>query len=316
MISAARPALAIETSLRSAHWLSGEAALQRAGRECIEHLLRHETAGRAGDPEGIHQMRVAVRRLRAILSGFAPLLPAEPRRRAADQLRWLAGTLGEARNLDVLALDIIAPACAVLPPATGLERLAEVIERHRHYAHAEVEAAINSDRYAASVRQVTHWFDEKGWHSHKDIGPLGRPVGELAPMLLERRYRLVKKRSKDFTGQSEAQRHQLRIVLKKMRYTGELLADLYDQAASKRFIQCIKRLQDDLGYRNDVSVARETMKELTRPKPRDLDLVKAGRRVLAWHKQRLAGNEGDARRHLRKLFETPPFWSYINLRPA
>jgi len=265
MISAAQPALAIETSLRSVHWLSGEAALQRAGRECIEHLLRNETAGRAGDPEGIHQMRVAVRRLRAILSGFAPLLPAEPRRRAVDQLRWLADTLGEARNLDVLALDIIAPACAVLPPSTGWERLAEVIERHRHYAHAEVEAAINSDRYADSVRQVTHWFDEKGWHSHQDIGPLGRPVGELAPMLLERRYRLVKKRSKD------------------------------------------------LGYRNDVSVARETMKELTRPKSRDLDLVKAGRRVLAWHKQRLAGNEGDVRRHLRELFGIPPFWSYVNL---
>ena len=160
MTSTAELAVAAQAPPQSDHWLSGDAVLQRAGRDCIDQLLRNEAAGRAGEPEGIHQMRVAVRRLRAIISALAPFLPLEARRHASEQLRWLADALGEARNLDVLALEILAPAQASLQPAAGFERLAEAIDRWRDYAHAETEAAINSSRYADSVGALTHWFDE------------------------------------------------------------------------------------------------------------------------------------------------------------
>jgi len=291
--------------------------LRRAGRECIDHLLANEAAARAGDLEGVHQMRVAVRRLRAILSALAPLLPMESRRCAANELRWLADALGEARNLDVLTSDILEPARASLPPTNGLECLAEVIDRHSQYAHAEAEAAINSSRFSDSVRELMNWFDKSGWRGPETDAPLCRPIGELAPMVLERRYRSVKKYSRQFGEQSEKQRHQLRIVLKKMRYAAELLSELYNPAVSKRFLQRIKRLQDDLGYRNDVHVARDTIDNLTNAKPRDPDLVKAGERVVAWHQQRLADDEAKLRQHLRQFLATEPFWSYRrNLRPT
>jgi CHAD domain-containing protein len=183
-----------------------------------------------------------------------------------------------------------------------------VIDRHRQYAHAEAEATINSSRYARSVRKVMYWFDKTGWRSHATDELLGRPIGELAPMVLERLARSVKKRGGHFADQSEEQRHQLRIALKKMRYTAELLSDLYDQAASKQFIQRIKRLQDDLGYRHDVSAAREAIASLTGTSPPDLDLVRAGQRILGWHKRRLDGDEADLRRHLRQYLATEPFW--------
>jgi triphosphatase len=309
MNSSAELRVAAETPPRSDHWRSGKAVLQRASRNCIDHLLSNTAAGCAGNPEGIHQMRVAVRRLRAILSAFAPFLPMESRRGASHELRWLADTLGEARNLDVLAVEILAPACASLPPASGFERLAEAIDGQREYAHAETEAAINSGRYADSVRKLMHWFDDSSRRGHETKEPLGHPIGELAPIVLRRLYRLVKKRSRRFAEQSEEQRHQLRIALKKMRYAAELLSDLYDNAASNRFIQRIKRLQDELGYRNDVRVARDTIDSLTRANPSDL-MVEAGRRILTWHKQRLASNEAELRGHLRQLLATEPFWSH------
>src|SRR3984885_5627558 len=103
--------------------LSAEAALQRIGRACLDHMLRNEDAALAGDAEGIHQMRVAVRRLRAILSAFAPLLPRAQRRWASGELRWFADVLGDTRNLDVFADGLVGPARAALPPASEFERL-------------------------------------------------------------------------------------------------------------------------------------------------------------------------------------------------
>jgi CHAD domain-containing protein len=309
---APKPVPTGEPPSRPDHWQSGKAVLRSAGRDCIDHLLSNAVVGCSGDPEGIHQMRVAVRRLRATLSAFAPFLPPDSRRRASHELRWLADTLGEARNLDVLGVEILAPACASLPPASGFERLAKAIDVEREYAHAEAEAAINSGHYADSVRKLLHWFDDSSWQGYE---PLGHPIGESAPIVLARLYRAVKKQSRRFSEQSEEKRHQLRIALKKMRYAAELLSGLYDNAASKRFIQRIKRLQDDLGYRNDVRVARDTIDNLTRANAPDLDMVKADHRILAWHKERLASNEAELKRHLRQLLATEPFWSHRrNLR--
>ena len=97
-------------------------------------LARNELAARAGEAEGIHQMRVAVRRWRATLSAMAPLMLDAPRRKASNELKWIADALGEARNLDVFSSALLATARAALPMASELERLAMAIERRRQTA--------------------------------------------------------------------------------------------------------------------------------------------------------------------------------------
>src|ERR1700726_1382241 len=89
---------------------SGDAALQRIGLGCLDHMLRNEPAVLAGIDDGIHQMRVAVRRLRATLSAFGRLLPENQRQWASEELRWLADALGPARNLDVFETALLKPA--------------------------------------------------------------------------------------------------------------------------------------------------------------------------------------------------------------
>jgi len=287
--------------------ISAEVALQRIGRACLDHMLRNENAALAGDPEGIHQMRVAVRRLRAILSAFAALLPPEQRRWASAELRWFSDILGETRNLDVFASELLRPARAALTPASDFEPLGLAIARRRRAAHKDVVKAIASTRYTETMLALLRWFDGGDWRPAGSGDILDRPIEDIAPLLLDRCRKKAEKRSKGFAGQSARQRHRLRIALKKLRYAAELLGSLYDPGETRHFVQRLKRLQDDLGDINDVRVGRSIVASLARPGSR-LNIGNAGRRVLAWHKRRLGHNEHRLSQHLSELREADRFW--------
>jgi triphosphatase len=288
--------------------LSGEAVLQRSGRACLEHLLHNEGAALSGDAEGIHQMRVAERRLRATLSAFAPLLPKETRRWGSSQLRWLADVLGEVRNIDVFAASLLQPARAALPDTPEFERLTMTTENRRKAAHAAAIEAISSARYKLSVQALLRWFDRCEWRAGHALSDLRRPIAELAPILLNRCLDRVKKRGKHFAKQSAKQRHRLRIELKKLRYAAELLGSLYDPANTRHFVQRLERLQDSLGDINDVRVGRKFVAKRVGLGARATGIGGAGHRVLAWHKDRLADDEPQLRDHLHQLFKAKPFW--------
>src|SRR5262249_27257879 len=98
-----------------------EEALRRIGHTCLDQALRNEAAVFAEWPEGVHQTRVAVRRLRAALSAFRNILPEDQRRAASDELRWLAQVLGEARNIDVFCESLLDPARNDVPQAKRLD---------------------------------------------------------------------------------------------------------------------------------------------------------------------------------------------------
>ena len=157
--------------------------------------------------------------------------------------------------------------------------------------------------------RLLRWFDSCGWHEGEGAaGDPHRTIGEIAPQLLDQRRRAAKKAGKDFSGQSPDERHKLRIALKKLRYTGELLGSLYDASQVHKFTERLKQLQDDLGHANDVRVGEDIVAELAREGDAGADVAKAGRQVLDFHQQRLAKRERKVRKHLRRLFHTEPFW--------
>jgi inorganic triphosphatase YgiF len=289
--------------------MSGDEALRRIGIACLDQLVRNEPAVRAGDAEGIHQMRVAVRRLRAILSAFSRLLPAAQRRRASDELHWLAGALSAARNLDVFAQALLAPAQQALPDNIGIAALATAAEQRRRAAYADAKRAIASTRYTTLVLRLLRWFESCGWQEGAASTDLRQPMAILAAQVLNRRRRAAQRCSKGFDKQSARRRHRLRIALKKLRYATELLAALYDQGEIERFTRRLKRLQDDLGDANDLRVGYDIVAELARPRRRAGMLEAAGQTVLDWHERRLADREPLLRRHLDRLLAAEPFWS-------
>src|SRR5258705_6997038 len=139
--------------------LSAEEALQRIGRACLDQILRNEAAIFAGRSDGVHQMRVAVRRLRAVLAAFRKRLPPDQRRWASDELRWLADALGEARNLDVFEGAVIRPAREAMPDVAALRALTAAARRRRQAAYAAAHQAIRSARYTALLLGLMRWLD-------------------------------------------------------------------------------------------------------------------------------------------------------------
>ena len=288
--------------------LSGDAALQRIGLACLDHVSRNEAAVLAGRADGIHQMRVAVRRLRAILSAFGELLPHHQRHWASEELRWLADTLGPARNLDVFETGLLKPALPDSDNAVALKQLNEAVRCRRPAASDDAAEAVRSTRYTALMRCLSGWFDSYGWREAGGSVNLRRPIGEIAERVLQRRWQVARKRHKAFGAQSPGERHRLRIALKKLRYTAEPLASLYSPEKAELLIRRVKRLQDDLGRANDLRVGHQILAELALLDSGPDPIAEAGQRMLAWHAERLAASEPKLRKHLDELFATEPFW--------
>lgn len=290
--------------------LSGDVALRRIGIACLDQLRRNEPAVLAGDSEGIHQMRVAVRRLRAILSAFGKLLPAGPRREASAELRWLANALGRARNLDVFAQTLLPPVRRALTRAEGIAVLGSAVEGLRLAAYAKARQAVLSPRYTGLLLRLLRWFDSCGWQEGAGAPALRQSIERIAREVLDRRRRVARRRSRGFVKQSAVQRHRLRIALKKLRYAAELLAALYDSGEVEGFIRRLKRLQDDLGDANDLRVGRDIVAELVRARRRPGAIAAAGDAVLEWHERRLAKNAPQVHQHLDRLLAGTPFWAH------
>ncbi len=289
-----------------------EAVLQAMGRDCIGQLLRNEAAALAGEAEAFHQMRVALRRLRSALSAVKSALPQDHYRQALDELKWLASSLEAARNWDAFTSGLLAPVRAALPEDADLKRLAEAAKRRRRAAHDAAKEAIGSRRYAASILQLARWFEARGWRDQKAseaAAPLFAPIAEVAPRLIERRWRQVRKRSRHFARLPQEERHELRIALKKLRYVIEFLGPLFDTGEIRAVMRRVKPLQEDLGHLNDVCTAQALMQEIARPA--GTDAAEVGRDaglVLGWHLRGLADEEAKLRRDVRRLRRAKPFW--------
>jgi inorganic triphosphatase YgiF len=288
-----------------------ESALQRIGRNCLTQLLSNEPAVLSGRPEGVHQMRVAVRRLRSAISSLKKMLPQEDVRWVTEELRWLGTTLGTARNLDVFAAELVPAARARVPDEPGWEDLAAALDRLRLAAYDRIREAILSQRYTTSMLRLLRWFEASGWRQDPAADepyPMNSPIGEIAPDVLDRRRRKVKRRGKGFGSLAPGGRHKLRIAVKKLRYTVELFDSLVDSDGLERFVSRLKRLQSDLGYANDVRVAHEFLTELfAQIEPRS-PAAHAWIALLEAHDQFLAGRERKLRRHRRRLNDAAPFW--------
>ena len=288
-----------------------EDALQRVGRACLGHLLRNEPAALAGAIEGVHQMRVATRRLRSMLSAVKKILPEAERRWVSDEIRAVTGTLGPARNLDVFTTELVPPAREEAPDQPGWDELIAAAENSRAEAHRRVADEICSPRHTAVMLRLLRWFEGCRWRRDETAGPEGAmaaAIGAVAPAVLDRRRRSVRKRSRHFRRLPARGRHRARIAVKKLRYAIELLEGLYDRRDARPFVKRLKRAQDELGHANDVRVAYGLVIELGRSAPNVEPMADASAQLLEHHERALAKDEDNLRRHLRQVNWATPFW--------
>lgn len=290
-----------------------EAVLQDVGRECLRHLLRNEADAVRGDPEAFHQMRVAVRRLRSMLSALRPMLPADHYQRIQEELKWLMASLGPVRDWDVFATDLLASVKSTFPDDVDLSGLAEAAKVQRRVRFDVARETLISGRYAGSMLRLKRWFEIRGWREQpasKHSAPLFAPIIDIAPELIERRWRQVRKRTRHFVRLSTQGRHEARIGLKKLRYLAEFLGSLFEADDLKAFMKRLKPLQEGLGHVNDVSRARRLVKEigchLTGPTN---EIGQEAGLVLGWHMHGIAIREQELVKLVRRLKRTDRFWT-------
>ncbi len=236
-------------------------AAGRIFRGHLEALRRAEPAARLGeDPEGVHDVRVAARRLRA---AFRTFRTAFPERRLAGSLRWVRATgraLGAVRDLDVLLAGIfdLAPELPA-PLASDLVPLAELLHDVRERERGRMLRFLGSPGRLRAMERFDRFvggLEERSARPTRTLrGPGARPIGEVAPELLQAAAARVWRRGARIDKSSPREDlHALRIAVKRLRYTAESFVDLYGKPL-RGLVRRATALQDLLGAYNDAGVA-------------------------------------------------------------
>ena len=250
-------------------------------------------------PEAVHQMRVGLRRLRAAVGVFKPLLAEVERERIETELKWLAHEADAARDLDVFIRDVFHPS-ALEAPSPDLAPLGRHLLAARGQAYDRVLTAIASPRYALMMLETTAWIETAALSDE--------PVAPFAVEALSRLHRQVERRGRDLSDLDAEARHHLRIRAKRLRYAAEFFADLFPARRRRpRYLKALERLQDTLGALNDLAVARDRI-----PAEAALDdpaVAFAAGRVIGRRERDEAALLAAAIKACGRFHDARPFWN-------
>lgn len=226
--------------------LRPQTAFRRIAAGCgaafCDHLGRVMTSD---DPEGPHKARVALRRLRSALTGFAPVIDPDARRAMAGQARDLFRCLGRLRDADVLLAGCLDPA-AVAGLATDADRI-------RSDVRAEM-LAMDAAGFADGLTARLHgkdWLrqDKRGKRWHR------RGLPRLARRALDRAWQACLAHGTSLPDLPPETRHELRKDLKTLRYLSEYFAPFWPGPRQDRFLAHLRDVQETLGTLNDSTLA-------------------------------------------------------------
>ena len=224
-----------------------------------EMIVQEPMAWEGLDPEGVHKMRVATRRLRSALRAFKKVLPASIRS-FNGEFKWLAAVLGGVRDLDV-AIGNLPHFLSEIPPedAAHLDAFGRDLADRWREERRRLLDCLTSRRYGRLKADFARSI-ERG-PSARDMEALGSiTVGDAARLLIGKRYRGVVRRGRQITSESSDESlHALRIQCKRLRYLLEFFRPAYGEllrAETRR----LKKLQDVLGEFQDACVAGEFLR--------------------------------------------------------
>jgi CHAD domain-containing protein len=213
-------------------------------------FARQEQPARSGDMEGVHELRVATRRLRAALRFFAPVLPARFVENARREIKWLASTIGAVRDLDVLGQLVTARAPQLDPDVrSALGPLAVYIHDRRAAAHEALVTALDSPRCRRLLDRLASFAESMPPRRSPE------PLGHVAPSLLRPLLRAVLSAGRSIGENTQPEAlHRLRVRAKRLRYALETLRGLGGKNVGK-MLRRLVALQDLVGQHQDAVTA-------------------------------------------------------------
>ena len=222
-----------------------------------QQLKHHEPLAWEGlHLEGVHEMRVATRRVRAALQVFSNVLPRAESNRLGDEIRWLGRILGRVRDLDVHLVDLARYKEQLRrKDAVGLAAYQRRLQANRRLAHANLIRALTGDRYRALPEKF------RGLREARISLPESQQtIEENARLIVKPQLRAIRKLGRKITRSSPPDAlHRLRIEIKRLRYQLEYLAEPYGKPLVAATLK-LRRLQQTLGDHQDACVASERLK--------------------------------------------------------
>ncbi|MBL8697385.1 MAG: CHAD domain-containing protein [Alphaproteobacteria bacterium] len=300
-LRAKRPRMERDVSL-------GDAFLAIA-RSCLIQLRANAAAVERGDdPEGMHQLRVALRRLRSAFSAFGAAMPGPARRRFAASLKRLARTTDAARELDVFLAEILVAVRKAVGRDSGLAAVEAAAREARARAWARVRAALAGDLFVATVLDLEAWLEGGGWRLAAG-DTYAHPAEDYARRVLKRLHRKLARAGERLAELSEPELHDVRLRAKKLRYAGEFFRDLFAAKAAKRYLAALADVQDHLGALNDSVTVRALLQRLGRRRLADAAGFERGAAViLGWSGARVSAELDRLPETWRAFLDCRAFW--------
>jgi triphosphatase len=216
-------------------------------------------------PEPVHQMRVAVRRLRSAIKVFGRALRC-PALDAADVgLKALASKLAPTRDWDVFVTETAASVVRAFPAEQRLQRLLAAAGRRRRACHDELRAFLSSAEFRCLGIELACLAGSQEWQAtlgEPERAELDVPLHEFAARVLDRRMNKLERADHDLAELDAAELHAVRLRAKRLRYAAEIFAPLHPGKPAIRFIHRLSTLQNRLGSLNDAAVAAGLLGDL------------------------------------------------------
>ncbi len=280
-------------------------AARRVACACLAHAQANEAGVLAsGDVEFVHQLRVALRRLRSALRLFRDALPPGEVAPFVQALRESAAVLGRCRDWDVFVTQTLPPLVAAQGDARAARALLARARARQRAARAAAREAIASPRHGLAMIRLARWLAAPA-----EPAEGAEPLKDDASRRLRKGARAIEAGAAAFASLDGAGRHRLRILVKRQRYAAEFLGPLFRAARVKRHVRALSRVQESLGLANDCANALAHVAELA-PPPDFLAFARG------WFAAREAAGIEDAARCLARAAGERRFWRRKPAAPA
>ena len=295
--------------------LEVKATVENVITDVVSNTLAHFTANWAAlieteDPEAIHQLRVALRRLRSGLLMFKWALPRGEFDDLRNEAKRIAAALGLAREWDVLRAVVRQMPLLREDCPAACEALLTALEDCRSVAYKNARAVIESRNTTDFVLKVQSFLASRAWRiglGKAERRRLNGTAKKFARRALTKLNARVLKRGKEFSGLSKEGRHKLRIALKNLRYGTEFFSELFGRGRVKRsYIKTVSILQHLLGAQHDVVSAKKILPQLSALSGPGSD--RAAGFVTGWLSCGYAVADEDICKAWKKFKKTGPHW--------
>ncbi|MEY9186283.1 CHAD domain-containing protein [Bradyrhizobium sp. USDA 326] len=230
-----------------------DTAFRIIARRHLDAVIAQHDGTCRGDPEALHQIRIALTHLRTAIRFFSPMVDDALRPNVWAELKWLNSQLGMVRDLDVAIERVVAESSDELAVVAELQQWDE----KRAESHRLLARALQSARYRRLVELTSTWIESGPWSTRRSKEAVRLRRSTLADHATERLTEwetTLLKKARKLRKLDIEKRHKLRLLNKRLTYSIESLQDLFVEetlAQQKSILKQLRRAQRSLGQLND-----------------------------------------------------------------